>query len=57
MIVIILALFGALIGAITAKRRNGKFADILQYAVGYAIAFALVGVVATITLDKLYSVR
>ncbi len=53
MIVIIPALIGILLGAFTAKRRGGKTADILQYAVGYGIAFALVGVILTITLDKM----
>lgn len=53
MIVIIPALIGILLGGLTAKRRGGKTADILQYAVGYGIAFALLGVIATIVLDKI----
>ncbi len=53
MIVILGALIGALIGGMTAKRRNGDKADIAQYAVGYAIAFALVGVILTIAIEKL----
>ena len=53
MIVIIPALIGLLLGGFTAKRRCGKTADILQYAVGYGIAFALVGVILTIILDKM----
>lgn len=53
MIVIIAALAGAVIGGLTAKKRNGKRADIAQYAVVYAIAFAIVGMLATIILHRL----
>lgn len=48
MIVIVLTLFGAGLGAYTAKRRGGQRLDIAQYAGSYAIAFALVGVIITI---------
>lgn len=53
MIVIFAALFGILLGTMTAKRRNGKRADILQYAVGYGIAFALLGVILTVVIEKI----
>ncbi|ETX30723.1 apolipoprotein acyltransferase [Roseivivax isoporae] len=52
MIVILGALLGAVIGGMTAKRRKGNRLDIAQYAAGYAILFALVGLVATIALEK-----
>lgn len=53
MIVIVSALVGALLGGLTAKRRNGTAADIAQYVVGYAIAFALLGMIATLVIHRL----
>ncbi|MCE8545823.1 apolipoprotein acyltransferase [Ruegeria pomeroyi] len=53
MIVIAAALFGALLGGLTAKRRNGTTADIAQYAAGYAIAFTLLGMIATLVIHRL----
>jgi hypothetical protein len=55
MIVIASALIGALIGGFTAARRKGDKADIAQYTAGYAIAFSLAGLIATIALEKLLS--
>lgn len=52
MIVIIGTLLGALIGGITAKKRNGNRLDIAQYAAGFAIAFALVSLILTIIIEK-----
>ncbi|MEX0309796.1 MAG: apolipoprotein acyltransferase [Tateyamaria sp.] len=52
MIVIVAALFGALIGGLTARRRKGNTLDILQYAAGYALAFIIVGMVATVLIDR-----
>ncbi len=52
MIIIGAMLLGAVIGGVTAKRRGGNRLDIAQYAVGYAIAFTLVGVLATILVDR-----
>ena len=48
---ILFGLMGALFGAHTAKKRNGKRADIAQYAAGYGICFALIGLIFTILLD------
>lgn len=53
MIVIALALLGAALGGFIAKKRNGTLADIAQYAAGYAIAFALVGMIATLVIHRL----
>lgn len=53
MIVIISALLGAIVGAFTAKRRKGNTLDILQYAAGYAMAFVVVGMIATVVLHRL----
>lgn len=52
MIIIGAMLLGAVIGGVTAKRRGGNRLDIAQYAVGYAIAFTLVGLLATILVDR-----
>ncbi|MGB0440339.1 MAG: hypothetical protein ACPGFC_09595 [Paracoccaceae bacterium] len=49
---LIAALIGALMGARTARSRNGTLADILQYAAGYGIAFGLVGFILTIVFEK-----
>jgi hypothetical protein len=53
MIVIAGALLGAIIGAMTAKKRNGNRADMWQYGTVYAIAFALGGLILTIAIEKL----
>lgn len=44
--------FGVLVGAFTAKSRGGKVLDMLQYAAGYGIAFMLIGLFATILLER-----
>lgn len=53
MIVIGAFILGATIGALTARQRGGKPLDILQYAAGYAIAFTLLGLFATIFIDRM----
>lgn len=53
MIVILAALGGAIWGGLLAKKRGGKGADIAQYAVGYGIALALAGLIATIIIERL----
>ncbi|WP_339766403.1 apolipoprotein acyltransferase [uncultured Pseudosulfitobacter sp.] len=52
MIVIAGAIIGAIIGGLTARRRKGNRLDIAQYAAGYGIAFALVGLVLTVLIDR-----
>lgn len=53
MIVIALALIGLFMGFRTARKRGGNRLDILQYCAGYTIAFVLIGVVITVTLERL----
>ena len=53
MIVIAAALIGALTGGLTAARRKGNAADIAQYAAGFGICFALLGLIVTIAIDKM----
>ena len=55
MIVFGLALLGAIIGGLTARKRKGKLLDILQYAAGYALAFSIVGMIATVLIDRALS--
>lgn len=55
MIVIAATLIGAFLGGLTARRRKGNAADIAQYATGFAIAFALAGLIVTIIVEKTLS--
>lgn len=42
------ALVGAIVGALTARKRKGNKLDMLQYAAGFAIAFGLIGLVVNL---------
>lgn len=53
MLPVIIGLIGAIIGAVIAKRRQGKPLDIAQYAGAYFIAFAIVGLVLNILLLRM----
>ncbi|MFN3970776.1 MAG: hypothetical protein ACK4GO_07065 [Gemmobacter sp.] len=44
---------GALYGAVLAGQRGGKPLDRLQYAAGFGIAFALLGVFVTIFIERM----
>lgn len=44
---------GAIGGALTARRRGGKPADMAQYAAGFGIAFGLLGLFLTLILDRI----
>jgi len=55
MIVIAAAVLGALIGGFTARKRGGNTLDIAQYAAGYALAFVVVGLIATVLIDRILS--
>ncbi|OZB19571.1 MAG: apolipoprotein acyltransferase [Rhodobacterales bacterium 34-62-10] len=52
MIIIGAALFGAIIGGMTAARRQGNKLDIAQYAAGYAIGFAIIGLFITLFVHR-----
>lgn len=43
---------GAILGALTARRRGGKGADMAQYSAAYGIAFALLGLFLTIAIAR-----
>lgn len=49
---LILALIGAISGALIARKRKGKVADILHYAFVYALAFGLLGFILTVIADR-----
>lgn len=55
MIVIGGLLLGVALGALRAARLGGKPADMAQYAAGYGILFALLGLFLTIAIDRLAS--
>jgi hypothetical protein len=44
---------GAIFGALIARRRGGRPADMAQYAAGYGIALALIGLFLTILLERM----
>lgn len=53
MIVIGSFILGVVLGVSIARKRGGKLPDMAQYASGYGIAFALLGLFATIFLDRM----
>ena len=53
MIVLAALVLGAGLGAWRAKKRGGNRLDIAQYAAAHGIAFALLGVFATLILGRL----
>ncbi|MDP2062626.1 MAG: hypothetical protein Q8J98_05905 [Phaeovulum sp.] len=53
MIVILGALVGALLGYWQAFRRGGNGLDRAQYSAVYAIIFAIIGMFATLAVDRL----
>ncbi|HEX9858202.1 MAG TPA: hypothetical protein VGA75_07580 [Paracoccaceae bacterium] len=54
MIVIVAAVFGALLGYRQALRRGGNGFDKLQYGAVYAIAFALIGLFVTLAIERAF---
>lgn len=55
MIVLAGLVFGILFGAYTARKRGGNKLDMAQYAAGFAIAFMLIGLFATIFVERALS--
>ncbi|GGE11017.1 PEP-CTERM protein-sorting domain-containing protein [Gemmobacter megaterium] len=52
MIILAGLLIGAVWGASLARKRKGSRLDIAQYAVGFAIAFGILGLFATLIIDR-----
>jgi len=53
MIVLAALILGIGLGVLAARKRKGNRLDIAQYAAGYGIAFALLGVFLTLGLERL----
>lgn len=53
MIVIIAFILGAATGWFRAGKLQGTRADKLQYAAGFALAFSVLGLLATVILDRM----
>lgn len=52
MIILAFAVFGALLGLLQARKRGGTGLDLAQYAAGFAMAFAIVGLFVTVFLAR-----
>ncbi|WP_171129983.1 MULTISPECIES: hypothetical protein [unclassified Ruegeria] len=52
LVVLGMAILGAALGAMAARKRNGNKADMAQYAAGYGIAFALLGLILSLILVR-----
>ena len=52
MIVIAGAVLGAVLGALTAKKRGGSRLDMAQYAAASAIALSLAGLILTLIIHR-----
>lgn len=53
MIVIAAIVIGAALGWRRATQLGGNTRDKLQYAGGFALAFSLIGILATVILDRM----
>jgi len=53
MIVIAFLIAGAILGALTARKRKGNRLDMLQYGAVYAIMFGLLGMALTLIIEKM----
>ncbi|MEY8827750.1 hypothetical protein AB9K34_04940 [Sedimentitalea sp. XS_ASV28] len=53
MIVIAAILLGAIFGVVLARKRGGKTADTIQYAIASALSFGVVAMIATVLIDRL----
>jgi hypothetical protein len=47
-------IFGAILGAIRARQRGGKTADLVQWGLVFAMIFGLLGLFAMILIDRSY---
>jgi hypothetical protein len=53
MLTIACGVFGALLGALRARRAGGRLADLLHYAAVHGMVFALIGFFAAIAIDRI----
>ena len=52
MIVLVFLIAGIALGIRTARRRNGNRLDMAQYGAGFGIAFALLGILVTVVIER-----
>ena len=52
MIIILFAIFGVLFGLLKARRLGGRKLDMVQYAAGYGIAMALLGLLVAVIVTR-----
>lgn len=52
LVVLGMAVLGVILGVAAARKRNGNRADMAQYAAGYGIAFALLGLILSLILVR-----
>lgn len=52
MIVIVAFILGAILGDLRARKAGGNRKDRLQYAAAHALAFAILGLFATVLADR-----
>ena len=45
-------LLGAIIGALTARKRGGNRLDMAQYAAGFALCFMILGTITVVMLQR-----
>lgn len=53
MIVVFGAILGMGLGALTARRRKGRTADILLYCAVYGLIFSLLGLFSTLIIHRM----
>ncbi|WP_203232331.1 hypothetical protein [Gemmobacter caeruleus] len=53
MIVITAAIFGALLGVLRARHHGGSGLDMAQWGAGFAILFAVIGLIVTIVIARM----
>ena len=53
MIIIATLVLGGLYGLVRARRLNGNRADQVQYALAFALAFAIIGLLLTVFIDRM----
>jgi len=48
-------LFGAILGAIRAKKRGGTTADMVQWGAANAVLFGIIGTFALVLIERSYT--
>lgn len=48
-------LFGAILGAVRARMRGGKLLDLLQWAAGFGLMFAVIGLFIMVFIQRQFA--